>query len=175
MKHMLKVGSVGVVTFSWILDIIDTCRTCRQNKELEGDILFCKTWQVQHIIDRADWRHDGMEILISSGCEVHERACGQHARMPEQRRILPCHSMYCDASQPKEEGVTWTSETLHVNCIIAGNVPSNAREMTQLVSHFGSTPALFYGIKALQEDYRPEDPAKHHMDPKEGGIYDWRG
>ena len=194
MKRMLKAGSVGVAIPSWILDTICTCRTCRQNKELEADPLLCKTWQVWHIIDRTNRWHNVMKFLISSGCEVHERACGQHARMPEHGEVLPCHSVYNIESWPNE-GVTWAAKTLLVNCILAGNARSNAREMAWFVSRFGSAPALLFEQQApqqlqqpqqqlqqpqqphneaLQEDHRPGDLVKRHRDPKEEDTPGWR-
>ena len=91
-------------------------------------------------------------FLKSFGCQLEERARGQHARMIERRGALLRHSLHCTKSQLEKEGVTWTFNMLLANCIFAGNALTNVGGTTPYVTRFGSTPAMLPDIDAPQED-----------------------
>jgi hypothetical protein len=215
LENILKAGGIDERTISWIPDIIDTCRSCRpwqphkdspqttidlpckQNDKVEADIMFYKTWQIWHMIDKADRWHNGVEVLgktsvelqeaisttwlqifgpfkyliidgekgISSketlaflksfGCELLERAKGQHARMIERRGAMLRHTMHCTESQLTKEGIIWTFTMLLAHCIFAGNALTNVGGTTPYTTRFGTTPTMMPDLEAPQEDGLP--------------------
>ena len=80
LEKILKAGGIDEKTISWIPDTIDTCRACRpwqsqkdspqttidlpckQNDKVETDIRYYKTWNIWHMIDKADRWHNGVEV-----------------------------------------------------------------------------------------------------------------
>ena len=61
---------------------------------------------------------DTEEVLKSIGCELKERARGQHVRMIERRGAILRHSMYCAESQFEKEGITWTFQYCSQNAVL---------------------------------------------------------
>ena len=91
-------------------------------------------------------------FLKSFGCELIERARGQHARMIEKRGHILRHSMHCTEEQLEKEGVTWTFPMLLGSSIFAGNALTNIGGTTPYISRFGTTPATMPDLEAPQED-----------------------
>ena len=91
-------------------------------------------------------------FLKSFGCNLHERAKEQHARVIERRGAMLRHTMHCTEEQLIKEGILWTFTILLAHCIFAGNALTNVGGSTPYISRFGSTPAMMPDLDAPQED-----------------------
>jgi hypothetical protein len=79
-----------------------------------------------------------LAFLKSFGCELLERAKGQHARMIERRGAILRHTMHCIETWLKKESITWTFTVLLAHCIFAGNALTNIGGATR--TPHGSAP-----------------------------------